>query len=357
MRRGRHAAHTGERVRPDSCAGAGAIAEAVAVAVVRGFAIGTSRRAAPTRAARADARELADADAAHSASRPPRAPPRRLERRPRRDRCTSFSNTAVICTQRAYDFFHRTNTCFYLVLAVHSSMQLLVFVLVCLEFDVLRAKGYRNLVQHSAFSNVLSPQKRAQAQAQARPAESLGGGVKPVALAAADVSQDSHQYAQMWASRALVERHVAHEGPARCALVVRSPRFLRHPLIPDTATWSWNGLLSDRCPVLLELFPHAQSPIALQRPIVPQFQQQTPTANSPFTTLGDLQTQTPQLLVANGFHSPPPSPSIGNGSIEEHEIDAASISSASNSPDSYKSVGSSSHSSQFHTPDTSTPTN
>ena len=203
------------------------------------------------------------------------------------------------------------------------------------EFDMLRATGYRNLLQPGAFTNVHFPQKRAQEQSV--DAASRGG----------------HQYDQIWASRALAERHVALEGPARCALVVRGAHFLRHPLIPDASTWSFNGLLSDRCPVLLELCARSNEPppVAAVAPLAMALHQQA-TTNSTSSMLAAAEEYRTQSSppIANGHqHSSPPS--MANGFLEEREAETIS-SSASHSPDSYESVGS--HSSRFHTPDAST---
>jgi len=54
----------------------------------------------------------------------------------------------------------------------------------------------------------------------------------------------------MWASAAL-----SAQFTGRCS-VVRDEQALRHPLIPDTASWQWNGLVSDHCPVVAEFYTH-----------------------------------------------------------------------------------------------------
>ena len=218
------------------------------------------------------------------------------------------------------------------------SIVVLLFSVYCIvEFDILRASGYRLLLQPGAFTNVHSPAPQKSAQ---EPPVDAPDGAKPAAPAEAGASRGSHQYDQMWASRALAERHMAQKGPARCALVVRAAHFLRHPLIPDASTWSFNGLLSDRCPVLLELCARScePPPVAAVAPVATALHQQT-TTNSASST-----------LIANGHHNTS-APSMANGFVEEHEAETLS-SSASHSPDSYESVGS--HSSRFHTPDAST---
>jgi len=66
------------------------------------------------------------------------------------------------------------------------------------------------------------------------------------------VTSGSHQYDQMWASASL-----SAQFTGRCS-VVRDEQALRHPLIPDTASWQWNGLVSDHVPVVAEFYTHTQ---------------------------------------------------------------------------------------------------